>query len=459
MKRLDIVNGKIKKLSSILFDTSFNNSSNEDIELVKSELRRYVLEKKSIYQRNYDKRMKEMPWLKKSETYKELLTPNVEFNALFLELIHKYPYIVDDMSFLMPIVNFINGGDKLVRLRELLSMRRYVFIDCEFLNKINHPNYENMKEIFRSLTLTSSNKFREFFKGSTIRDNRIYDNSRLMERALKEGLDTELVMALGSKRHADEYFRINMSKELLDHINSAKTKTLKKQILSVMYDCNDEKILNILVRFFEIDEVREQLLDENSFYYSLLIKAIDEGVSHREYGSIDELLSRCSKDFDNYILYCNNTDSLSHSFDLLTGPYIYYHRDRRIHAVPVNRFTNSFNQHVTHFNEALETINMLDEFANQEYISEKFSDVLNDDLRALATASLIENEDIKMSEEEVSNWNSYIDSTYGYLMDGFGDNIEVTIGYGLDLEEEAMPLTMVYPCYRQIINSKELMKK
>lgn len=168
MKRLDIVNGKIKKLSSILFDTSFNNSSNEDIELVKSELRRYVLEKKAIYQRNYDKRIKEMPWLKEHETYKELLTPNVEFNALFLELIHKYPYIVDDMNFLMPIVNFINGGDKLARLRELLSMRRYVFIDCEFLNKINHPNYENMKEIFRSLTLTSSNKFREFLKSQLL---------------------------------------------------------------------------------------------------------------------------------------------------------------------------------------------------------------------------------------------------------------------------------------------------
>lgn len=457
MKRLDIVNGKIKKLSSILFDTSINGCSKDEIELVKNEIRKYALEKKAIYQRSYDKRIKEMPWLKEHETYKELLTPNVEFNALFLELIHKYPYIVDDMNFLMPIVNFINGGDKLARLRELLSMRRYVFIDSQFLNMINHPNYEDMKDVFTSLTLTSSSKFREFFKDIAIRENRKYDNTRLMEKALKEGLNLDLVLALGSKRHADEYFRINMSKELLDHINSAKTKTLKKQILSVMYDCNDEKILNILVRFFEIDEVREQLLDENSFYYNLLIKAIDEGVSHRDYGSIDELLTRCSKDFDNYILYCNNTDLLSHSFDLLTGPYIYYHRDRRIHAVPVNRFTSSFNQYVSRFNETIETITMLDSLKDQEYMSEKLGNALNDDLRVIANNSLMENEDIKMTDEEVSNWNSYIDSTYGSI---FLDEIsEVTIGYGLDLESETRPLTMVYPCYRQIINSQELMKK
>lgn len=450
MKRLDIVDAKISKLTQMLLDK-------DDHSAVLNDLRKYIIEKKTIYQKQYDKMLEGMPELKNNENYRQALTGNIEFDTLFLELIVKYPHIINNMDFLMPIVNFINHGDKVIKVRELLNMNRGVFDDHVLLNKINDANYENIKEIFRSIPLMSSIEFKDYFKNIGILPNRCYDNIQLMEKALKEGLNLDLVLALGSKDHAHDYFNENMSLELLDHIANSKTSNLKKQILSIIFDCEDEKILNILVRYFEIKDVRDQLIDENSFYYELLIKHIKMGASHKDYGSIDKLLSTCSKGFDNYILACNNTDELAHAFDLLTGPYIYYHEDRRIKRVPVNKFTSSFNKRIDLFNKALEMINMLDIKANQDILKEKYEDVLNDDLKDIAIHSLKENEGIKLTSEETKDWNDYINATYATDDFSYLDGIEVTIGYGLDAFEEAKPINTMYPCFRQVINSNELM--
>ncbi len=450
MKRLDIVKLKIDKLSNMLLTTDNPKS-------IMQEIRKYILEKQAIYKRQYDKKINERIDLLENKTYKELLTGNIEFDALFLELICKYPHIVDDMTFLMPIVNFINAGDKIDRLNQLLAMNRNVFTDAKLLNRINDKNYDNIKNIFKSLTLMASKSFRDYFKYVTVTSNRNYDNILLMEKALKEGLNLDLVVALGSENHASEYFRRNMSKELLDHIANAKTKTLKKQILGVMYNCNDDKILSILVRFLEIEEVRDQLLNENSFYYQLLIKPIYEGISHKEYGSINELLSTCSKEFDSYILACNSTDNLAHAFDCLTGPYIYYHKDRRVHAVPVNRFTSSFNRQIDEFNQVLDMVNTLDSPIDQEFLSRRYEKALNDNLRVIAAQALGENEDVKMTDEEIANWNAYIDATYGdNYVEPFDEDVEVTIGYGLDEFAETKPITMIYPYFRKVIHSSEI---
>lgn len=469
MKRLDIVNAKLKKLYAVLFDLSNPRDNQEEI---KNQIIKYERERTLIYSKEYYKRLKEMPWLSENDIYKQIITHNAEFDYLFLELIQKCPRIINDLGLLLPILDFINGGmelllpntaitnsgnNKIAKLRELLTLNRNVLADTRLLSRINDPCYPQIKDILKSITLMSNQKFRDYLARTNILKNRNYTNICLMERAFREGLSFDLVLALGSDNHAKNYFSMNMSKELLDQVHNAKTKILKKQILSIIYDCNDDKILNILVRFFEIDDVREQLLDENSFYYNFLIKPIYMGISHREYGSIDELLSTCSKGFDNYILACNNTDILSHAFDCITGPYIYYHNDRRVHAVPANKFTSSFNNQISQFHQALEMVNMLDDSISQEYLSQKYENILNDDLKVIATRALIENEDTKMSEEELKNWNMYIAETYGYKYDeAFDNNIQVTICYGLDSFDEPSPITPVYPHFTRIINSSEL---
>lgn len=450
MKRLEIVDAKIRKLTEMLFDT-------DNREAIQSDLRKYIIEKKSIYKKQYDKMLESMPELKNSENYRQALTGNIEFDTLFLELIVKYPHIINDNAFLMPIVTFINGSDRTTRVHELLKMHRSLFEDANLLNKINDANYEGIKDIFRSITLMTNPSFKEYLKSAYIYPDKTYDNISLMEKALKEGLNFDLVLALGSNHLAKEYIEANFTKELLDHIASAKTTNLKKQILSIIYDCDDDKILNILVRFFDIEDIREQLTNENSFYYDLLIKPIKMGTTHKDYGSIDKLLSTCSKGFDDYILACNNTDELAHAFDLLTGPYIYYHEDRRIKAVPVKSFTHTFNERIDIFNKALEMINMIDNNEDIAYIKEQYEALLNDDLKLIAYASLRENEDKRLSKQEISDWNDYINVTYGTYNYDYLEGIDVTIGYGLDAFDEAKPITTIYPCFRQVINSSELM--
>jgi len=532
MKRLDIVTAKLKKLYGVLFDsknfTGSDKISSEDIENIKNEIRKYEAEKKTLYLKESNRFLKEMPWLMGNETYKKILTNNAEFNCLFLELLHKCPNMVNDMEILMPIVNFINGNmNKIARLREVLSFNRNVLNDAKLLRRINDNCYPQIKEILKSITLMSNPRFREYLANSYILNERTYDNVRLMERAFKEGLNWDFVLALGSYRHAKDYFRMNMSKELLDHIASAKTKTLKKQILSIMYDCQNEKILNILARYFEIGVIREQLLDENSFYYKLLINPLYEGVSHREYASIesidinqeftdmkvskelfeqvansntktlkkqmlklifnckdeeilnilvgffeidevreqlldensfyynllikpikkgtnvakyaslDEILSSCSKRFDNYILACDNTDMLAHSFDCITDGYIYYYKDGSLHQAPVKDFTKSFNEAIVKFYKVLELINSVPAGKDQDFLSQKYEKYLNDDLREVAKMAILDNQDKKLSKEELTEWNEYIDVTYESNNNIHDDNFVVVIGYGFDSFDES----------------------
>ncbi len=552
MKRLDIVNGKLKKLYDVLFSITNSENSNkpstEKIENTKNEIRKYEREKTTIYLKESNKWLKEMPWLKDNETYKKLMTHNAEFNCLFLELIHKCPSMVDDMDLLMPIVDFVNNGtNKISRVRELLTLNRNVLSDKKLLKRINDKCYPQIKEVLKSITLMSNSKFREYLAEVDILSGRVYDDVRLMERAFKEGLNLDLVLALGSKKHARDYFYRNMSKELLDHIASAKTKTLKKQILSLVFDCNNDKILNILARFFEIEVIRDALLDENSFYYNLLIKPIYEGVSHKDYAvmelskipqeymnieisqdlldqvaksttktlkkqilamafncrdenilnilvnfleidevrsqlldensfyykllikpiskgiasdkyaSIDQILSTCSTRFNDYILNCDNTDILAHSFDCIAGPYIYYFREGQMHSVPVSKFTSSFNGRIDKFHKILAMINMLDNSKQQAYLNTKYEDILNDDLREVARNAILDNEDAKLSLAELEAWNSYIDATYGLGMkESLDDVYDVVIGYGLDSFEDNAPKSLNYS-YCWTINASDLL--
>lgn len=538
MKRLDIVNAKLKKLYNTLFSVTNSDNANklsdEEKENTKNEIRKYEREKSILYLKESNKLLKEMPWLIKNETYEKIMTHNAEFDYLFLLLIKRCPNMVNDMEILMPIVNFINGGtNKIAKLRELLTINRNVLSDKNLLKRINDSCYEQIKDIFKSLTLMSNPRFREYLANMKIMNGRNYDNIRLMERALKEGLNLDLVMALGSDAHAKDYFHRNMSKELLDHIASAKTKTLKKQILAIMYDCNNDKILNILARYFEIEVIRNQLLDENSFYYNLLIKPIYEGISHKEYASlesidtnqefnnmevskelldqiaksntktlkkqmlkmifncndenilnilmafldieevrdqlleensfyynllikplkrikgsenyasIDEVLNACARNFDDCILTCDNTDVLAHSLDCVAGPYIYYIREGLIHFFPVCSFTKSFNTSISNFYQVLEFINMVPEGKDQDYLSNKYEKYLNDDLREVAKEAILDNEDTVLSKEELNGWNNYIDDTYGKNSD-LENDIEVVIGYGLDSFGDSAPKNLNY---------------
>lgn len=547
MKRIDIVNAKLKKLYDILFN-AINKPSNEELENTKNEIRKYEREKNTIYLRESNKLLKEMPWLVENETYKKIMTHNMEFDYLFLILIRKCPDMINDMDILMTIVNFVNNGDnKMARVRELLTLNRNVLSDKKLLKRINDKCYPQIKEILKSITLMSNPRFREYLANAYIGVGRNYENVRLMERAFKEGLDLSLVMALGSIKHAKEYFYRNMSKELLDHIASAKTKTLKKQVLAIMFDCDNDKILNILARYFEIEVIREQLLDENSFYFNWLIKPIYEGVSHREYTSLDsidinqeftdmkvskelldqvaksktktlkkqmlkmifncndegiletlvsfcdideirdqllnensfyykllikplkkgialekyatveEVVKACSKGFDNYILTCENTDMLAHSFDCITGPYIYYFRDGRIHTAPVSRFTKSFNSKIDKFHQVLNFINLLPSGKEQDYLSAKYEKYLDDDLKDVAKMAILDNEDVELSELELNEWNNYINTTYNAITDDMDDNIDVVIGYGLDSFDESESMNLNYSYRWTITPSKTMM--
>ncbi|MDE6141540.1 MAG: hypothetical protein K2G03_02950, partial [Bacilli bacterium] len=62
MKRIDIVNAKLKKLYDILFSVSnsqdTNKLSNEDLENTKNEIRRYEREKNTIYFKEGNKLLK-----------------------------------------------------------------------------------------------------------------------------------------------------------------------------------------------------------------------------------------------------------------------------------------------------------------------------------------------------------------------------------------------------------------
>lgn len=464
MKRLDIVNAKLKKLYDSLFDETdlrdFDNISRNDLEKIKNEIRKYEEEKTLLYYKNYNARLKEMPWLVENETYKQLITYNAEFDFLFIELIHKCPSIVTNIELLMPIAQFINkASNKIAGLRELLSLNRNVLADSRLLSRINDKSYPQIKNILKSITLMSNQIFREYLAQFHIQENRTYDNVLIMENAFKEDLNLDFVLALGSKTHINDYFHKNMSKELLDQIANAKTKRLKKQILAMMFGCFDEKTLNILVRFFEIEDVRDQLLDEKSFYYALLIKPLYEGISHKDYGSIDKLLSTCSNRWDDDIFNASseNINTLAHIFDSVTGPYLYYHKNRQVHKVPVYKFTKSFNNNVDKFYEVLDILEKAKINEQTEELIKKYDIFLYDDLKDAAVHALLENEDLKMSDKEIADWNDYISTTYDASYDElFDNNPQVTICYGLDSFEKPTEASYIYSCFSRVIPSPQL---
>ncbi|MDE6142125.1 MAG: hypothetical protein K2G03_05935, partial [Bacilli bacterium] len=80
----------------------------------------------------------------------------------------------------------------------------------------------------------------------------------------------------------------------------------------------------------------------------------------------------------------------------------------------------------------------------QDYLSRKYEKYLNDDLREVAKNAILDNKDIKLSNEELTEWNNYIGATYGTVSDDIEDDIDVVIGYGLDTFDESETSNLNY---------------
>lgn len=334
---------------------------------------------------------------------KGLIGNDYYFNYLLICLLEKAPIIYQNDTITKIVYYFIKNNKRFNALNILSKIEEKVFENRELLSVINTNYFNNLQEIFYSNILMNDNNFVQFLlsKLKTKKNDSNYSlDIKNMERALQAKLDYELVWQIGYRKFDCEksldYFEENSGVELLDSIAAIKNIKFKKYLLSILFCSTDMRKINILEKFFNIKEIRDQLLNPNSFYYQFLILPQFDNL----YGTKEALFH-----FDSQIFEDFDFQKMIHYFDSRVSHYIYYYDHRKIVRVPILAYIATIHKKINTYCFFIDSIYSADiDLSTEDLLVEKYKDILTIPFVGMCIDSLSENENKSLPKDEIAYW-------------------------------------------------------
>lgn len=366
-----------------------------------------------------------------NELVKKIYDKNNKTNYLILSFLIKHPEIVSSTLALEQFEYFIydsknrycrhsSFAEVETKLEELDDLSPKFFHNEIFIKFLNDYRFAQLDEYFKNETIMNNEKFVEYLSNKVLNAKEeleygeYHNVSSIMETALSDGVDFDLVYALGNENKYKEYLSRYDKTFFLNLINSIQNQGLKKKMLADIFDIKDISKLPILLKFIEYPEIQKQLQDKDSFYYNVLIKPLidyeelsseiveDKSEEHinEDYGSVRDIV-----EFNLDSFYDYDFNGMIHHFDKHVDNYIYFYSEGEIKKVPVLFYIKTMKRKT----DLWIKLNSLDSYVDEDedlfnmYFN-LFNNYINKDLVELAVESLEENIGSKLSSKEEDCW-------------------------------------------------------
>lgn len=380
-------------------------------------------QKEEYYKKAYADNKFDLLQLDKYEEISNILDNNNEFRFKLACFFSNNSFILEDEAKVNEICKFIYKHDfKMESIKELQKLSTHVFEQLSTIKLLNFYGYRHCDHILASDILMSNKDFVSYlekFVYSTNLTDYYFTNIKFMEIALNEHLDFELILAIGSRNLFEEQFKNNIDLDLLNTIANINNKELQIELLNEIFGpVYDKKHLEVLMKFFAFEEVREQLLDPTSLYYGVLIKNMATTEYTKNYGSIDEIFY-----FDNYTVFLEaDYEAMIHYFDSLVKHHIFFYEGGHIRHVPV----------LTYIEKATKAANEIERVFNEVYLTEegisdedwaKYADYIDQNSIYVFMRTLRDCKDEWLNKEDMEYWD--------YILQNANKEEEKTLNYQL----------------------------
>lgn len=453
MDELEKLESRLECIYSDLFDADdpcslFVLSKDEAKELEKKaeQLKAKIDE---IYKSMLGKLEKDNPKVSQSAEVRKLYDKSNKTNYIIFRFLIKHPEICSSSVITKEIEKYIYDckepgmsrknyyKDVCERIDELDKLQPNFFHYNKFITFLNDICFSYLSDYFENEMVMKNLKFIEYLleKVQDPHKNLSYGEYHsvkpTMEIALEEGLDLDLVYALGNEKKYKEYLNSHDKSFFINLINTIENEEIKKQLLVDIFEIKDTQYLHILIKFLAIPEIQKQLLDDNSFYYELLIDPLMKKRNHNfwqktdenecnisqdfkcldgEYASINEVMELHSEDFHD-----EKSDKIIHYFDKYVNNYIYFYYENEVKKVPVLYYIQTMRKKIKLWKD-------LNYFIDSVYIDDKLIDAFSESFREyfdkdfyeLATEALIENMGRYLSREEEDYWDHLLNEANNY---------------------------------------------
>lgn len=411
MEGMEKIEVKFKNFFNFLFNISRIQKAEENKANYK--LNTFVIDKNKMYKTLYDELIVDNEELKENSELMKHIGDNYKDNYNLLYFFSRHNEAIDNKEVYKYL--FENSEESISKkISNLLALSKEVFVHPEIIKLINDEAIGNIYGIIKSRNLMQDKNFVDCFIKfiETNNLNDLYCNTNLMEIALNEHIDFNLILLIGqvNSEKLSSYLKENSSKELFDKIASIKNSRLKKYLVSKIYTEVSEDLISALIKFFNIKDVRDQLLDKNSFYYKILIK--DKESNIKEYASKDRLFS-----YD--VHYTDDIfQNMIHYFDSLVNHYIYFNEDNKIVHTPVLYYIESMKTKLNNYFDLISKLNSGElSDKEQQRIKLQYSHILNNNnFKQFCFESLSENAGTSINEDLEAYWD--------YIMNNIPDNID-----------------------------------
>lgn len=404
--KIDVIESELNCLYNRLFDAEdpmeMDVLTETEKKPIYDKIKELESKKNDKFKKLYEEKIKSYPAVLNNPLLKELIKEDYHYNYLLICLLEKAPIIYSDNELAKIICKCISDDG----LEMLLKLDSHVFENKELLSLINHPSFRQLENIFSNPILMNDVNFINYLldkiKTNSIPYGTYYSDTKHMEQALRSKLDYELVLSIGCYDTLKAYLQINVSSSLFENIANIKNDNLMKLLLSVLFNSSKEKI-NILAKFFTIQEVREQLIDPDSFYYHLLITPLLQKNNENFYGTKEALFS-----FNTKVFYDFDFNGMIHYFDTLVNHYIYYYEKGQIQYVPIVIYISSIRKRIEKYNNIHDIVYSAENSEDEmDILEEKYKNVLNKGFFDLCIDALDKNKNKVLSNEEIDYW-SYL---------------------------------------------------
>lgn len=398
-----LFNIKNVQKNEVLTENKINDGSNS-----------FVLDKNKMYKNLYDELIMDNEELKENAELMKHISDNYQDNYNLLYFFLRHNEAIDNKEIYKYL--FEESEESISKkVSNLLILSNEVFTNPEIVKLINNEAISNIYGIIKSKRLMQNKEFVDYFikfiKTNGLND--LYYNTNLMEIALNEHIDFNLILLIGqvNSEKLISYLKENSSKELFDKIASIKNSRLKKYLVSKIYTEINEDLISTLIDFFNIKDVRDQLLDKNSFYYKILIKGAKES-NIKEYASKDSLFSY-DVDYTDDIF-----QNMIHYFDSLVNHYIYFNEDNKVVHTPVLYYIESMKNKLNNYFDLMSKINSGElSDKEQQRIKLQYSHILNNNnFKQFCLESLSENAGTSIDGNLEAYWD--------YIMNNIPDDID-----------------------------------
>lgn len=386
------------------------------------------------------------PELKSNSNFQKLYSRSERSNYIILSYFVKHLSLCENPKILEELELFIYDchtrssirrtyhKDVKEKISKLSALQPAFFQHEAFVKYLNDFRFGYLDEYFETKEIMRNKKFVNFLL-SIVNDSHFleYDEyhhiSGEMISALKEGLDTEFIFSMGNKKRYKSYLSRYTKEELLNIILNIKSMDVKKKLLADTFNIVDTSKLLMLLEFINFEDVRLQLLDENSFYYELLIKPLlikrdkDNALLDNDYASISSVVYFNIEDFNDF-----EFNKMIHHFDRLTKHYIYFYFENEVKRVPVLFFIQTMRRKIDLW-IALDTfpysIEVTDE--ENEYFQTYFKDYIDRYFEDIAIEALEENIGKCLSKDDEAYWDYLLSESVNYDDEGKKLELENTI--------------------------------